>query len=482
MPDVSRLARTLCALPLLLAPVLSGCVKDSPLTRAEQDSDARPQIVSAREYGFVRPAVDISSLEATDSGKGLATTGGGGNLWTRVRAGMRLQDQHNPRVEAVIARFKRDPRYLTRLNDRARPYLRLIVDEIARRGLPMELALLPQVESRYNPGATSSKAAAGIWQFMPYTGRAMGLRQDQWYDERRDVLASTRAALDYLEQLNAQFDGDWALTMAAYNCGPGCVANAVERNRRQGKPTDFWSLQLPTETRDYVPQILATARLVATPGQYGLALPPLPDRPQLELIRTPGAVELAKLASASGVELATLKRLNPGLKRARTAPGAQANLLVPAGSGALLRKALAQAEVVTPAAYSASSRVHIRERTTPQARPAVAVAKPVRTTPKALVHVVKRGETLSAIARRHDLGVRALAESNHLDLDDTLRPGQKLRIPGSNALVTYRVRSGDSMSVIARRYGVTVDDLQRWNALSDSRLDIGDTLRIYRKS
>ncbi|NKN34569.1 LysM peptidoglycan-binding domain-containing protein [Marichromatium bheemlicum] len=476
MPDVSRLARTLCALPLLLAPVLSGCVKDSPLSRAETDSASASQVVSAREYGFVRPAVAVSSLETDDTAPPPAASGG--DLWQRVRAGMRLGHQHHPRVDTVIARYKRDPQYLTRLSERARPYLRLIVNEIERRGLPMELALLPQIESRYNPGATSSRAAAGIWQFMPYTGRAMGLRQDQWYDERRDVLASTRAALDYLEQLNAQFDGDWALTMAAYNCGPGCVGKAVERNRRQGKPTDFWALQLPAETRDYVPQILAAAQLVAAPEQHGLALPPLPDRPQLELIRTQRPIALAQLASASGVELATLKRLNPGLKRARTAPDAPANLLVPAGSGALLRKAIAQAEVVSPATYNASSRAHIRERSAPRARPAVAVSKPA---PKALVHVVKSGETLSAIARRHNLGARTLAENNHLDLDDTLLPGQKLRIPGSDALVTYRVRSGDSMSVIAHRYGVTIDDIQRWNALSDSRLDIGDTLRIYRR-
>ena len=234
--------------------------------------------------------------------------------------------------------------------------------EIERRGLPAELALLPHVESRYNPAATSPVAAAGMWQFMPYTGREMGLRQDAWQDERRDILASTRAAMDYLQQLQRRLGGSWELAMAAYNCGPGRVESAQAANRQRGKPTDFWSLNLPAETENYVPQILAAARLVAEPASYGMHLPPVPTAPQLEVVRTERPMDLARVAQASGVGLAQLQTLNAGLKRGQTSPLGPGQLVVPAGTGQRVTDALPQARVMaatavsgrTPATYAAA--------------------------------------------------------------------------------------------------------------------------------
>lgn len=344
MADPVDPTRTLRVLSLLLAPsLLAGCASTNQLAQ-ESEAVTQPRSVSAREYGFVKPAVDVTILERESSGVSFwSRLSSGGDLWNRVRSGMQLAALNRPEIETQITQLQRSPRHLERLSEHAAPYLRLIVDEIDRRNLPMELALLPQVESRFNPKATSPVAAAGIWQFMPQTGREMGLRQDRWYDERRDVVASTRAALDYLEQLNKRFDGDWMLTMAAYNCGPGCVESARKANRSRGQPTDFWSLRLPKETRHYVPRILANAQLVAAPQRYGLRLPSLPDRPQLDVVRISEAVDLARLAKASGLDLDTLRELNPGLKQGRTTSGSQTRLLVPAGSGARLSKALRQA-------------------------------------------------------------------------------------------------------------------------------------------
>ncbi len=466
MSDVLRSARHLGALAALVAPILlaSGCARTTDTALADSDQVGYPSTISAVDYGYVRPATDVRVV-----GKG-----SGGDLWRRVRAGMQLDLHANPRIDSKVQSFRKDPLYLAKLSQRARPYLHAIVGEIERRGLPAELALLPHVESRYSPGATSPKAAAGIWQFMPYTGREMGLRQDSWYDGRRDVLASTRAAMDYLQMLNRRFDGDWELAMAAYNCGPGRVESARAANRQRGLPTDFWSLNLPRETENYVPQILAAARLVAEPQTYGLNLPPVPDRPQFELVHTDRPVDLARVAAASGVQLSDIKRLNPGLTRGQTAPQGPSQLLVPAGAGRKVSAELASARVVP---YTSST------------RPAVAAAEParrrVRLMPNetASVHLVKAGESLRSVAAARGMNPQTLAEFNGMESGDPLLPGQSLRIPiaSGSEMVTHLVRKGDSLSTIARRYGVTISDLKSWNESANNGLRTGSIIRIYRR-
>lgn len=410
MFPVARSARVFVV--VLFPSLLAGC--GGATTAMTRDLEPMQSgSVSARDYGFVKPAADVTIVERKSGGfSSWFSFSRGGDLWSRVRSGMALAQVQHPLIDAHIEALRQDPHHLERLSERAGPYLHLIVEEIDRRRLPMELALLPQVESHFNPQATSPKSAAGIWQFMPYTGRDMGLRQDSLYDGRRDILASTRAALDYLEQLNERFDGDWMLSMAAYNCGPGCVSAAIERNRQRGQATDFWSLDLPAETRHYVPRILANARLVANPRRYGLNLPPLPDQPQFDVVEVRKAVDLAQVAHQSGLDLDTLRRLNPGLKHERTSATHATVLLVPAGSGKRLSSALERTEALPPEP-----------------------PRPTRST-KGLAassyksHVVRAGDTLYSIARRHGTNVKTLTSLNRISPDAPLMPGQTLRIPG----------------------------------------------------
>jgi len=423
---------------VLLSSVLAGCGGATTAMTRDDAEPIQPSSVSAREYGFVRPAADVTIVEREGGGFSSWFRFSRGDLWSRVRSGMALTQIQHPQIDARVASLSRDPHHLERMSERASPYLRLIVDEIDRRHLPMELALLPQVESSFNPNATSPKSAAGIWQFMPYTGREMGLRQDSLYDGRRDILASTRAALDYLEQLNARFEGDWMLSMAAYNCGPGCVSAAIERNRQRGQPTDFWSLDLPAETRQYVPRILANARLVANPRRYGLNLPEIPDQPQLEVVQVRKAVDLARVASQSGLDLDTLRRLNPGLKHERTPGYHPTALLVPAGSGKRLSSAVERTEALPPEpprpkrTASTSTNASKRTATASTGTASASTSRPAKSPapPSNKSHVVRAGDTLYSIARRHGTDVKTLTSFNRISPDAPLLPGQTLRIPG----------------------------------------------------
>jgi membrane-bound lytic murein transglycosylase D len=322
---------------------LGGCASSGRSANDDPYYDS-PRSVSAREYGYVRPNVDVRVVGSESRTFGYSPSSYRGNdLWERVRRSRGLGVTDNPRVDRAIAALKRNPKYLTDLSRRARPYLHMIVHEVERRGMPAELALLPEVESRYNPRAISPVAATGMWQFMPYTGKEMGLDQNSWYDGRNDILASTRGALSYLQQLRAELGGDWALALAAYNCGPRRVASAQERNRRRGKPTDFWSLDLPAETEAYVPKLLAVAALVKEPGRYGQRLPVIPNRPALEVVASSAQIDLAHAARVSGVSLKTLRDLNPGLKRGKTMPSGPHQVLVPVDAATKLRKAIAKA-------------------------------------------------------------------------------------------------------------------------------------------
>ena len=384
---------------------ISGCAtQENRYTDA--DDDYGP-MVSAREYGYVRPASETTT--GTSQARWPRATGP--DLWARVRAGMKLDLHASGRIEEKISGFKRDPQFLVKLSERARPYLYVVMSEIQRRGLPAELALLPHIESRYNPAATSPVAAAGMWQFMPYTGREMGLRQDAWHDERRDVLASTRAAMDYLQQLQRRLGGNWELAMAAYNCGPGRIESAQAANRLRGLPTDFWSLNLPNETENYVPQILAAARLVAEPARYGLRLPPVPSAPQLEVVRTYRPVDLVRVAQVTGIGIEQLKTLNAGLKRGQTAPQGPGRLVVPAGTGPRVSAALPESKVLA-------------------ASPSAGMNPVTSTNTDWTLYVVKGGDTLASVARNRKIDLKELAEANALQPRDPLLPGQSLRVPG----------------------------------------------------
>lgn len=465
------------------------------------------------------------------------------DLWQRMRGQFALQGYDHARVTPHLEWYARHGHYLERVAERAEPFLRLIVDEVERRRMPGEIALLPVVESAFQPFAYSHGRAAGIWQFIPGTGRRYGLKQNWWYDGRRDVLAATNAALDYLEDLHQRFDGDWLLALAAYNSGEGTVARAVRRNRKKGLPTTFWYLDLPRETESYVPKLLAVSAIVAAPADYDVTLAPIVDQPQLVVVDIGGQMDLALAAELADMAIEDLYRLNPGFNRWATDPDGPHQLLIPVDRSEVFQERLADLPTEQRLRWerykirSGDSLISIARhyRTTPAmlkrvnelSGNTIVTGKhlliPVasksfqdyslaaeqrrsslreRNRPKGekVVHMVRNGDTFWDIARRYGVSVRKLAAWNGMAPRDVLRPGQKLVLwqpsrtaaarvtPVAHTLpvaatvrsVHYTVRQGDSLSRIASRFRVSVDDLRRWNGLrKGSYLQPGQRLTLY---
>jgi len=394
------------------------------------------------------------------------------DLWHRARTRFVLELEDRPRLDREKEWFGRNQKYMDRVSERARLYLHHIVSEVERRNLPGELAMLPVVESAYQPFAYSPARASGIWQFIPSTGRVYGLRYSWWYDGRRDVVESTRAALDYLEKLHAEFSGDWLLALAAYNSGEGNVRKAINRNLRAGKPTDFWSLKLPRETRSYVPRLLAVSAIVAEPDAYGLSLKTIPDEPYFAATELDGQIDLALAAEMAKVSLEELYLLNPGFSRWATDPDGPHRLLLPVDAISDFELRLAE--------LPADERIRWHR------------------------HVIKRGDTLGTVAQKYRTSVVALKQANNIrgttiraghsllvpmasrsladySLSADMRRAMRRSIPGSGNKIIYRVRRGDNLWVISRRFGVTVNKLARWNGLSKrSVLRPGKRLVIWR--
>jgi len=295
---------------------------------------------------------------------------------------------------------------------------------------------------------------------MPATGRYFGLKQDWWYDARRDPIASTQAALDYLQKLHDRFDDDWLLAMAAYNAGGGTVARAIDANLAKGKPTDFWSLKLPAETRQYVPRILALSRIIADPQRYDIALPKIDNDPRFTKVEIGEQLDLKVAAKLAGMPAEELIRLNAGFNRWATHPEGPHYILLPVDK---VEGFLENLSRLPPDERLRWTRYRIRP-----------------------------GDTLSGIARKHGVTVSALMQANHLR-DHRIRAGKDLIIPLSasptlaidtspvaSRRMKYRVRKGDSLYRIARRFGVRIQDLKKWNRLASNNLRPGQTLTVIR--
>ena len=394
------------------------------------------------------------------------------DIWSRMRAGFSIPALDSPLVEREARWFASNPEYMARMMERAKLYLYYIAEEVEKRGMPMEIALLPAIESAYKANAYSRARASGLWQFIPSTGRLYGLQTNWWYDGRRDVQASTQAALDYLEKLHKDFDGDWHLAIAAYNAGEGRVMRARAQNRRKGKPDDYLSLrQLKAETRHYVPKLMAMASIVADPSRYGVQLADIPNDPYFALVETGSQVDLGVVAKLVDLPIDDLHLINPGYRRWATDPNGPHELLVPADKKDDLIEGLSN--------LPEEQRIKWQH------------------------HAVKRGETLSEIGRRYGLSVETLRTANNLR-SNLLRVGQDLLIPISSRPLTvaavrtnykssasiaqrgrpvvHRVRRGDTLSGIARRYNVMVRQLTKWNFISaDDILRLGQKLKIWPK-
>ena len=326
----------------------------------------------------------------------------------------------------------------------------LIVEQIKKRKMPMELVLLPIVESAFDPHATSSANAAGLWQIVPSTGRNYGLKQNQWYDGRRDVVASTKAALDMMERLNKMFDGDWLLTVAAYNSGEGRVMQAVKANKAKGKPTNFWALSLPRETSIYVPKMLALGDLIKNSKKYGITLPE-PDKDRaLARVDVGQQIELTQAAEMAGMSLTKLKSFNSGYKRNVTAPAGHGPryIMLPKAHAEQLKDSLADTDI------AAVQPTKLAQNSTKSASNSQ--------------YKVRPGDTLSTIAKRLNIKTSDLQSWNNLSAKSTLKVGQTLQLASNTKTsnsITYQVRKGDSFASIAKRHGVNTDDVMRWNSV-----------------
>ncbi len=405
-------------------------------------------------------AADIASVDLERSAPA--------DLWDRLRRNYQLEHPLNPRIEKELQRLTRSPHRIESLLGRGKLYFHLILEQVEQRGLPAELVFLPAVESAYRPTAHSYSGAAGLWQIMPATGRRAGLRLDEWYDGRRDIFDSTNAALGLLEHLHGRFDGDWLHALAAYNAGPSRLSRAIRRNAAKDLSTEFWDLDLPRETDTYVPRLLAIAEIVAQPELYGVDLPEVPDKPRLHRVNVSERTDLRVAARISELDKEHLLRLNAGFKALATLPDGPHWIVVPVDASERLSEGLASLD--------SDARLPADE----------------------LNHRIQRGETLGGIARRYGVSVKSLKRANHLR-GSRIRAGSTLIIPGRlqeplqvarldidssvpakpQGRIRHRVRRGDSLYLIARRYQVSISELRRWNDIQGKLIKPGQQLTVF---
>jgi membrane-bound lytic murein transglycosylase D len=466
--------RTRLILPITLLLILTAC----SITPTHQSAGPESTIPTATDITTTQPLDQYQSTyqpaepvipEVTAQQPAGDTYS---DIWERIRNNLTFtRHEDNRAVKDRIAWYARNQEYLDRVVQRATPYIYYIVEELEKRDMPLDLALLPIVESAYHPFAYSRSHASGIWQFIPSTGKIYGLKQNWWYDGRRDIVAATRGALDYLEKLHAMFDGDWEHAVAAYNTGEVRVERAVRRNKSANKKTDFFSLSLPRETRGYVPSLLAVATIIADPGKHGLTLAPIPNQSYFTKVDIGGQLDLSTAATLTGLSMDEIYTLNPGFNRWATDPDGPHYLLVPIDKEQQFIQGLA--------AIPPDQRVGWTQ------------------------HVILQGESLSQIADKYRTSVAILKETNKIR-GNLIRVGQSLLIPtsklpekhytlsqdnrmyaglkreGNGEKYIYTVRSGDNLWLIGKRYNVSINELCRWNGISSrSILRPGQKLELW---
>lgn len=471
------------------------------------------------------------------------------DVWQRVRVGFAIPELDSELVSRHEAWYAARPDYVKRMVERGQRYLYHIVEEVEKRGMPTEIALLPMIESAFNPKAYSRSHASGIWQFIPSTGKDFGLQQNWWYDGRRDVMKATNAALDYLQRLHRMF-GSWELALAAYNWGEGSVMRAIERNEAAGEPTDYLSLRMPEETRNYVPKLLAVKNIIMQPAAYGIALGPIPNQPYFAKVKLDKHIDVALAAKLAGMSLDEFTALNPAYNRPVINTEQSRSILLPIERIDLFKENLASYDkpLVSWQAYQArrgekldkiakrfaipvstlratntvkgpnrlkSSMTLLVPRGDDASSELVVAALPAQAEPEVIeprkiaarergekrsvaervVHVVKRGDTLTSIAARYQVQPATIKQLNRLRTN-VVALGRKLLITPADTVRTRTqatptrlakaerkgrveraakdatkpsyvvVKRGDTLSSIAKRFKVAVGDLKRWNKLN----------------
>lgn len=407
-------------------------------------------------------------------------------VWERLLSLYSLPDIKNPRIDRELYWYLDHPASLAILQQRAEPYLHHILDEIEAKNIPGELALLPIVESAFVPDAYSKADASGLWQFVPATGREFGLQQNDWYDGRRDVYASTKAATTYLKQLSENFDGDWLLALASYNCGKGRVRKSIERNEYLNLPTDYWSLDLPEETEDYVPRLLAIAKLFANADEYNVHLQHIPNRPYFEVIDIKYPLDLDKAAQLANTPLDKFLKLNPGFSRSSTAPQGPHRLLVPVAQAQAFKRNLALLPYSERVALKQYDEEQVAE-ISPQERHEEKTVRIVRqevAAPRAILaqYKVKSSENLAFVADRSHATIKLPRQANYLSGNFVRSAGRlpslsEAKSNNSPLLVVasktksassqvYAIKKGDTFFNISQRFSVTPKDIANWNNIT----------------
>jgi membrane-bound lytic murein transglycosylase D len=406
-------------------------------------------------------------------------------VWERLLSLYSLPDIKNPRIDRELYWYLEHPASLAIIQQRAEPYLHHILDEIEAKNIPGELALLPVVESAFVPDAYSKADASGLWQFVPSTGKEYGLQQNNWYDGRRDIYASTKAATTYLKELSEDFNGDWLLALASYNCGKGRVRKSIERNEYLNLPTDYWSLDLPQETDDYVPRLLAIAKLFAHADEYNIHLQHIPNRPYFEVVDIKSPLDLHKAAKLANTPLHAFLKLNPGFSRSSTAPEGPHRLLVPVAQAQSFKENLAMlpySERVALKQYDEDQVTEPRHQDKREEKVAPLRSDLVRT--GLAQYKVKSGDNLATIADKNNTTAQLLRETNHL-ASNVVRSGMNLQIPSeveekSNAnplfvkasktksasTQVYVIKKGDTFFNISQRFSVAPKDIASWNNIA----------------
>jgi len=442
-PDSSETAAALATTgPIFVEPTEPVLEPAPDFSTDEPEETAETTAVAAEETPTINEPIEVAPPL---------------DLWGRTLAGFKLSIPNNSRIDHELKWFTSHADYVKRIQTRAQPYLHFILEEIEKRNMPSELALLPVVESAFQPFAYSPGRAAGLWQFIPSTGKYYGLKQNWWYDGRRDVVSATRAALDYLQALANRFDGDWELALASYNAGAGTVSKAIKKNRRRGKATDFWSLPLPRETKSYVPRLLAFAQLLSEADKLGMHFDPLPNQPHFASVNIDSQLDLALAAEMAEITIQDLYHLNPGFNRWATDPQGPHRLQLPVDKVETFKQKLANLDN--------SKRLRWKR------------------------YKIRNGDNLGAIARKHNTTVSVLQQVNKIR-SSRIRAGKHLLIPVSTkslnhyafsaqqrknriqnssrkgTKISYTVRSGDTLWDISRSYKVSHRKLAKWNGMA----------------